>query len=250
MNFDVIRVIRSMGPLQMAVAVTLVVMAVASLTVFIERLWILTRSRRRAAQFATEATELLGRQAYADLLARAQQQRGNHLATLLAWGLRAFGDAEKKASGGLSAVEIARRELGRKVELLTAELRRGFSVLASVGSVAPFVGLLGTVVGVIGAFQGIAREGSGGLSAVSAGIAEALIVTAFGLLVAIPSVLAFNFLSTRSEAIVLGLEQARGELIDRLESGTTAGDGEAGLVANASSAPALRRGRQGDAGAA
>jgi biopolymer transport protein ExbB len=91
------------------------------------------------------------------------------------------------------------------------------SVLATVGSVAPFVGLLGTVVGIIEAFAGIAKEGSGGLGAVSAGIAEALVVTALGLLVAIPAVLMFNLLSTRADALLLSLDQARSEFMDHLE---------------------------------
>jgi len=91
------------------------------------------------------------------------------------------------------------------------------AVLASVGSVAPFVGLLGTVLGIISAFQGIAATGSGGLSSVSAGIAEALIETALGLSVAIPAVLAFNYLSTSIARDELTLTNAAGELVDRIE---------------------------------
>ena len=97
----------------------------------------------------------------------------------------------------LSPVERTRRHMERYMEEVGADLRRGLAVLASVGSVAPFVGLLGTVLGIISAFQGIAAAGSGGLSSVSAGISEALIETALGLAVAIPSVLAFNYLNER-----------------------------------------------------
>ncbi|MEQ9322290.1 MAG: MotA/TolQ/ExbB proton channel family protein, partial [Polyangiaceae bacterium] len=84
--------------------------------------------------------------------------------------------------------------------------------------VAPFVGLLGTVVGIIGAFQGIASSGSGGLGAVSAGIAEALIETAFGLMVAIPAVLFFNYLSARVARLELQLGRSVGELLDDMEN--------------------------------
>src|SRR5262249_53886612 len=90
-------------------------------------------------------------------------------------------------------------------------------LLASVGSVAPFVGLLGTVLGIISAFQGIAATGSGGLSSVSAGIAEALVLTALGLAVAIPSVLAVNYLATPLCPDQLALTDAAGELVDRIE---------------------------------
>ena len=73
------------------------------------------------------------------------------------------------------------------------------------------------MVGIIAAFEGIAKSGSGGLGAVSAGIAEALIVTGIGLGVAIPAVLLFNFLSARIDRFELSLQNASGELIDQLE---------------------------------
>jgi biopolymer transport protein ExbB len=104
-------------------------------------------------------------------------------------------------------------------------MNRGLGVLASTGSVAPFVGLLGTVLGIVASFEGIAREGGGGLGAVSAGIAEALVVTALGLLVAIPAVLAFNHLSTRVERLLLALDHASSELVDHLEAGETRSNG-------------------------
>ena len=77
---------------------------------------------------------------------------------------------------------------------------------------------LNIVVGIIGAFQSIGSTGSGGLGAVSAGIAEALIVTAFGLVVAIPAVLFFNYLTSRINAVELSLERSAGELIDEMEN--------------------------------
>jgi len=87
-------------------------------------------------------------------------------------------------------------------------------VLASVGSVAPFVGLLGTVVGIINAFEGIAAENASGIGSVAAGIAEALVVTAIGLSVAIPAVLIFNWLNGRVEAQMLALRTSGGEMTD------------------------------------
>jgi biopolymer transport protein ExbB len=117
----------------------------------------------------------------------------------------------------MTPVEMARGETNRQKELLGADLRRGLGVLASVGSVAPFVGLLGTVVGIIAAFQGIAAAGSGGLGAVSAGIAEALVETALGLIVAIPAVLFFNYLTARVNSIELALDRAASELLDEMQ---------------------------------
>jgi len=79
---------------------------------------------------------------------------------------------------------------------------------------APFVGLLGTVVGVINAFVGIASSGSGGIGAVSAGIAEALVETALGLIVAIPAVWFYNYLQSRLEYFNVEMDNSSSELVD------------------------------------
>jgi biopolymer transport protein ExbB/TolQ len=92
------------------------------------------------------------------------------------------------------------------------------NVLASTGSTAPFVGLLGTVLGIINAFKLIAANGSGGIGTIGAAIGEALVVTGYGLVVAIPSVLVFNWLSGRITNYESGLLNSGGELIDRLET--------------------------------
>jgi biopolymer transport protein ExbB len=193
-------------------------MAVASLAVFVERLWALARARARSLAFGESAKPLLDELKYQLLLEKSKEYKGSPLAEMVGYGLTAYLGALKKP-GKLSAVELTRRELVRRAEGQTAQVRRGLSVLATVGSIAPFVGLLGTVVGIIAAFQGIAKEGSGGLGAVSAGIAEALVETAFGLLVAIPAVLAFNYLNGRADSITTALDESRGELIDAIESG-------------------------------
>ena len=90
----------------------------------------------------------------------------------------------------------------------------GLAVLATVGATAPFVGLLGTVVGIITAFQGIAATGSGGLGAVSAGISEALVETALGLVVAIPAVWFYNYLTGRIEYFNVEMDNSSSELVD------------------------------------
>ncbi|MBK7860886.1 MAG: MotA/TolQ/ExbB proton channel family protein [Archangiaceae bacterium] len=216
--FDLEKIIGHMGPFALGVAVALLVMGVAALAVFLERMAMYARSRGRSRRFAARARALLERDEREPLLKEAEATRGSWLAALLGAGLKTWFRAVQAGSSALSPVEATRRELERQSETLDAEVRRGHSVLASVGSVAPFVGLLGTVVGIIDAFQGIAREGSGGLGAVSLGISEALVVTALGLVVAIPAVLAHNLLTAQAEGINRALEQARGELLDFLEA--------------------------------
>jgi len=216
MSFDLVDVFRHMQPFAIAIVAVLAVMALASISVTVERLWVYWRSRRISQRFGAQASALLEKGDHEGLIRLAKTHSASHLAVLLADGMKAY-VAARRTPGELPPIELARRELERKSETVSADVRRGHGVLASVGSVGPFVGLLGTVIGIISAFQGIAKEGSGGLGAVSAGIAEALIVTAIGLIVAIPSVLAFNWLSTRADALLLALDQSKGEFLDYLE---------------------------------
>ncbi len=217
MNFNLRDIYNHMGVFALAIAWTLIAFAVASLAVFFERLFVFFRSRSVSRRFAARAGKLLAGHEHDALVKEADATKGSHLAMLLGGGMKTFLAKSRLPAGKLGPVELTRRELVRINERVSADVRRGMSVLATVGSVAPFVGLLGTVVGIIEAFSGIAREGSGGLSAVSGGIAEALVVTALGLLVAIPAVLMFNFLSTRADALQLSLDAARSELMDYLE---------------------------------
>jgi biopolymer transport protein ExbB len=219
MSFDIAKIFADMGVFALIIVGALGLMAVSALSVFVERLWVYRRTRRRSVEFAGAAARLLERGAYGELEEAAGRPRGGPLARLLAAGLRTYTRAiETPPTGDVSAIELTRRELGRRADFIAAGLRRGLGLLASVGSVAPFVGLLGTVVGIIDAFEGIAAEGSGGIGAVSSGIAEALVVTAIGLVVAIPSVLAFNLLTARSDSLMMAIDQARGQLVDHLEA--------------------------------
>lgn len=215
--FNFQEIVSHMGPPAIAVASALILMAVTALAIFFERLYAYWRSQRANRAFVAEARKLIDADDTETLAAKAEAMKASHLATLLGSGAKTYLESSKKQSA-LSPVEATRRELHRKTEALAADVRRGMSVLASVGSIAPFVGLLGTVFGIITAFQGIAKEGSGGLGSVSLGISEALYETALGLVVAIPAVLAYNWLSGKADGIVLALEQARGEFLDHLES--------------------------------
>ena len=95
-----------------------------------------------------------------------------------------------------------------------AELKRGLGGLATIGSTAPFVGLFGTVMGILNAFKEISTQKATGLGAVAGGISEALVTTAFGLLVAIPAVMMFNYLTGRVEAFDVEMDNSSSELID------------------------------------
>ena len=111
-------------------------------------------------------------------------------------------------------VEAAKRGLDRSIAIVHAEMKRGLCGLATIGSTAPFVGLFGTVVGIINAFKGIEASKATGLSAVAGGIAEALVTTAFGLLVAVPAVWAYNYFTNKVEAFDVEMDNSSMELIN------------------------------------
>ena len=96
------------------------------------------------------------------------------------------------------------------------QLKRGLGFLATIGSMAPFIGLFGTVVGIINAFRSIAATGSGGMSVVSGGIAEALVSTALGIFVAIPAVVAFNHFTGKIETFHVEMNRASSQLVNCL----------------------------------
>ena len=220
MTFSYMEIWEHMGVPAMVIAGVLLVMGLASLTVFLERLFTLQRSRTTSRAFAAAIADKMRAADVEGVLAEAQSEeyaRG-HLSRVVRSGLTMYVHARQTSDiSGLSAAERTRRHLERYLEEVGEDLRRGMSVLASVGSVAPFVGLLGTVVGIISAFQGIATSGSGGLSSVSAGISEALIETALGLAVAIPAVLAFNYMTTKITHDEGVLQRSAGELLDMIE---------------------------------
>ena len=219
MSFNLTHIWTHMGPLSKAIAFVLFMMAVSFIGVTIERLIAFSRSAKESRLFAVQAGKLLEEWKVEELIPLADKFKTSSLARLFGPIIRRYIHAfEDLGEGGLSPVQLARNEAARRQEAVGEELRRGMNVVATVGSISPFVGLLGTVVGIIGAFQGIGSAGSAGIGPVMAGISEALIETAFGLMVAIPAVIAFNYLNTKIGAIETALGRSAGELLDELEN--------------------------------
>jgi len=216
MNLDLVHIWQTMSFLSKLVAITLVVMGVGSFYVTIERILVLGKAFSSSAAFSRKARPLLDELELDTVLdlAKGQEFAKAPLAKLTRMGIEAY----TRHSGSEAKLDFARRDLERRLEDIAAEARKGMGFLASVGSTAPFIGLFGTVIGIIVAFQGIAAAGGGGIEAVSAGIAEALIVTAIGLAVAITSVLTFNYLSKRFDKLDMAMQHAAGELLDHLEA--------------------------------
>jgi biopolymer transport protein ExbB len=219
MSFNLSHIWAHMTPLNKGIAFILFLMAASFIAVTVERLIAFARSAKESRAFAMQAGKLLEEWKVDEIVALSEKYKTSALARLFGPIIRRYIHAfEDLGEGGLSPVQLARSEAGRRQEAVGEELRRGMNVVATVGSISPFVGLLGTVVGIIGAFASIGAVGSAGMSTVMAGISEALIETAFGLMVAIPAVIAFNYLNARISTIETALGRSAGELLDELEN--------------------------------
>jgi biopolymer transport protein ExbB len=129
--------------------------------------------------------------------------------------------------GRILAAGIANSHHGRDVmkeSIMTAasqvvhELEKYLNTLGTIAAIAPLLGLLGTVVGMIKVFAEIMAQGTGNASALAGGISEALITTAAGLVVAIPTLAMHRYLTGRVDAIVVDLEQQTVKLVDALHA--------------------------------
>jgi biopolymer transport protein ExbB len=211
-SFDLVSMWRAMGFLAKLVAAVLAAMSIYSLAVVAERLFSFARATRASRRFALELRDLLPAGKLDEARALARQCRRGHLARVLGPALVEY----QQPSTGYDVLAAVSRAIERQSLRVGAELRRGLGGLATISSAAPFVGLLGTVGGIITAFQAMAATGSGGLGSVSAGIAEALVTTAFGLFVAIPAVMTFNYFTHRVEAMQVDITESSSELVDFL----------------------------------
>jgi biopolymer transport protein ExbB/biopolymer transport protein TolQ len=205
-----------MGWFAKGIVYVLFAMSLFAVTVSLQRWWDLRKSRRETVKFTPKLAQALEQQDMAAAQAAVEKHRASHLASAYKGVFVSL--RSHVADGSLSAVEVAAAQ--RTVELnkleQVARFRRGLGVLATVGSTAPFVGLLGTTMGVVNAFVGMADMGTGGLTAISAGIAEALITTAFGLLVAIPAVWFYNYFTNRVELVSMEIDYGNKEFLNFL----------------------------------
>jgi biopolymer transport protein ExbB/biopolymer transport protein TolQ len=217
-GLDLVEMFEQMGPTAMAIAAVLFIMSFWSVGVAIERFYTFRQATNQSKMYAPLVAKHLkeGRLKEAIALSSSKEYRYSHLAKVVLAGLQEY-QFQQETGSNLSREDLldtVRRSIQRATALTSNDLKKGVSGLATIGATAPFVGLLGTVVGVINAFVGIAATGSGGIGAVSAGIAEALVETALGLFVAIPAVWFYNYLSGRLEYFNVEMDNSSSEMVD------------------------------------
>jgi biopolymer transport protein ExbB/TolQ len=215
MEFGLVGLWTSMGFIAKAVVLLLAVLSIYSLTLSGERYWRYRTAKKQSLQFALLTTQYLKQNRPQEAVAASKKFKNSHLAKVVSAGLLEFMVEEQNSPlSGYDVIEAARRAIERATLMTTADLKRGLGGLATIGATAPFIGLFGTVVGIINAFRGMAITGSGGLGAVSAGIAEALVTTAMGLFVAIPAVWLYNYFLNQVERFQVEMANSSSELVD------------------------------------
>ncbi len=207
-------------PQTLFILVLLLIMGVASIYVGIERWVTFNKARAQSRDLAATLGECLADGALSRAINACQdpQYKFAYLGHLMEAGLK---EVDERFDN--FGVHSAERAMERRAVQEAADLKRGMNILATVGSTAPFVGLVGTIFGIINAFGAMAETGSGGLGAVSAGIAEALVATAFGIFVALIGVWLFNYFNGRIEQITNDITVSIQEFIDWCEKRLQAG---------------------------
>lgn len=201
-----------------AVAVVLLVMSVASWAVIAIKALDLLRYRKLADQ----AHRLWAEPDLAQALSKNRAQTYNPFYEMAERGLRArdHGVGHEAVMAALDMNDWITRNLRQVIDDFTAKLQSGLAVLASVGSTAPFIGLFGTVWGIYHALVAIGATGQATIDKVAGPVGEALIMTAFGLIVAIPAVLGYNALVRGNKALLHPLNRFAHDLHAHLLTGS------------------------------
>lgn len=224
-HFDLASMWASMGLIPRAVVFILLGMSIYSIAVGVERFIVFSKARKQSTSLLQSIARLWQEGKIEDSIKLSSDKRfkNSHLAKVLVAGLNELQFQEDSDSSHEVKVESAQRAIERATIKSLVEFKRGLNGLATIGSTGPFVGLFGTVFGIITAFQGMATAGSGGMGAIAGGIAEALITTGFGIVVAVIAVMFFNTLLNKVDIFTGEMANASSELLDHFIKRSTKG---------------------------
>ena len=192
----------------------LAVMSLWSLSTAFGKWWNLRKAQKETLKFAPEFSQFLEEDNLSEAINLAQTYKKSHVARVLGGALDEVKPLIMDGSVTVSDINSAERAIERNMLVEIVALKRGLAILATVGSASPVVGLLGTVFG-------MGSSGSTGIAAITVGIAEALIATGFGLLVAIPAVWFFNYFQTKIDNLTAEMTYVSKEMIDYLIKGVS-----------------------------
>lgn len=186
--------------------------SLAAWAVIFERLWRYRKLKEHLESFYLEAVNILLRDDQESLKNLCQRNETLPTSRLLVTAL------QRKNAKDERMRESWRRAVERQRQMTNQGLRSHFWVLGTVASASPFIGLFGTVVGILRSFQEMAEAGTGGFTVVAAGISEALIATAAGIIVAVVALIAYNAFQAKWSSFVLIIRMQSEEFWELLDS--------------------------------
>lgn len=194
----------------------IIVCSILAFAIVVERFWSLQRKRVAPANLVTEIWQLASR-GQLDAGRLADLRAGSPLGRVLAAGL-------VNLENDRQIMKESIEDTGRHV---VSELERYLNALGTIAAITPLLGLLGTVIGMIKVFTAITTVGVGNAGALAGGISEALITTAAGLSVAIPTLMFYRFFRARVDELVITMEQQALKMVEILHGERTADPAEA-----------------------
>ena len=199
-----------------AVMCCLVALSVFSVALIVDKYRRFRAASRQTKLFKPVFAKFLHGGDAKELIEAARAHQTSHVAQVVSAGILEYEGVRQTGGDPVASLELVTSALRDSMSETLIQLKRGLGFLATIGSTAPFIGLFGTVVGIINAFRGIAATGSGGMAAVSGGIAEALVATALGIFVAIPAVVAFNHFTGHLENFHVEMNRGSSQLVNCL----------------------------------
>ncbi|HEX9895938.1 MAG TPA: MotA/TolQ/ExbB proton channel family protein [Gemmatimonadales bacterium] len=218
MGVDIMALWGHAGPFARGVVFVMLFMSLMSFTVAIKKLVYFYKSTSATRKFAPQFSRAIQEEQLDQAISLAEKNKSSHVARVLGGALGEVKPLLRdRATITAADINSAERAIERQMLLELTDFKRGLGIMATVGSTAPFVGLLGTCMGIVASFEAMSSQGaSGGLAGIAGGIAEALITTALGLLVAIPAVWFYNYFTTKIEYLTAEMTHSSKELIDYL----------------------------------
>jgi biopolymer transport protein ExbB/biopolymer transport protein TolQ len=206
-----------MGPIPKVIVVILLTLSIYTLAIMLERARILHKARKSSDEFVALADKP-GADMNQVLQLAGAPERGDYcfVAQIVRSALQEARLLNQEGQHPEVILEAAQDTISRSIVVMTGTLKRRLVTLATTATGAPFIGLVGTIMGLIRSFHTIASTQAGGISAVSGGIAEALVTTMVGIGVAIPAMWAHNFLADRIDAVSTEFDNTAARIVERL----------------------------------
>jgi len=205
----------NVGVFGLAVMICLAALSIYSVGLILDKHRRFRLASRQSHTFKSVFGKSLRAGELQNVIDAARKNQRSYMAQVVSAGIIEY-EARETGSDRDDSLDVVTTALDNAKEEALIEMKRGLGLLGTIGSTAPFIGLFGTVVGIINAFRGISANGSGGMAAVSGGIAEALVATALGIFVAIPAVVAFNQFTGKLDQFQVEMNKASSELVNFL----------------------------------